>query len=179
MEFVFFVGDFLLPRDAPVEHFPQVAQIVIILDNQKNAIRGKTVLHFCYESDAACPVNVGIDIFLPLRNRGYNPITPISDFPSDHGLRSVNASNIIAVIRYECLQEGAARLGFTLADIITHSLCFVGVISMHLSNVPNWTLMAIGRWRSLGFMVYTQQQISPFSTGVSVKMSQQTWFWHN
>ena len=38
--------------------------------------------------------------------------------------------------------------------------------------------MAIVRWRSLGFMVYTQQQISSFSTGVSVKMSQQPWFQH-
>ena len=33
------------------------------------------------------------------------------------------------------------------------------------ANVPDQTLMAIGRWRSLGFMVYIQQQISSFSMG--------------
>ena len=51
-------------------------------------------------------------------------------------------------------------------------------MSMHLVNVPNWTLMVIGRWQSLGFVVYIQQQILSFGTGVSVKMSQQPWFWH-
>ena len=53
-----------------------------------------------------------------------------------------------------------------------------GAMAMHLAEVPDQTLMAIGRWRSLGFMVYIQQQISSFSTGVSVKMSQQPWFRH-
>ena len=51
-------------------------------------------------------------------------------------------------------------------------------MAMHLAEVPDQTLMATGRWRSLGFMVYIQQQISSFSTGVSVKMSQQAWFRH-
>ena len=44
---------------------------------------------------------------------------------------------------------------------------------MHLANVSDRALMAIGRWRSLGFMVYIQQKISSFSTEVSVKMSKQ------
>ena len=47
---------------------------------------------------------------------------------------------------------------------------------MHFANVTDQTLMAIGRWWSLGFMVYIQQQILSFSTGVSIKMSQQPWF---
>ena len=51
-------------------------------------------------------------------------------------------------------------------------------MAMHLTEVPDQTLMVSGRWRSLGFMVYIQQQISSFSTGVSVKMSQQPWFRH-
>ena len=38
-------------------------------------------------------------------------------------------------------------------------------------SVPYQTLMVIGRWRSLGFVVYIQQQISSFCAGVSVKMS--------
>ena len=46
IEFVFFVGDFLLPGDAPAEHFRRATQIVLTLDNQKNAIRAKNVSHF-------------------------------------------------------------------------------------------------------------------------------------
>ena len=46
---------------------------------------------------------------------------------------------------------------------------------MHIADVPDWTLMAIGWWRLLVFMVYIQQQISLFSTGVLVRMSAQPW----
>ena len=98
--------------------------------------------------------------------------------PSDHGLRSVSAPNIIAVIRAECLRVGVAILGFAPEDVGTHSLRSGGAMAMHLAEVPDGTLMAIGRWRSLGFMVYIQQQISSFSTWVSVKMSQHPWFRH-
>ena len=178
MDLMFFVGDFLLPRDAPAEHFRRTTQIVLTLDNHKNSIRGENVSHFRSKSAAACPVKAGVDIFLRLRDQGCAPTTPISDYPSDHGLRSVSASNIIAAIRAECLRVGAARLGFVPEDVGTHSLRSGGAMAMHLVEVPDRTLMAIGRWRSLRFMIYIQQQISSFSTGVSVKMSQQPWFQH-
>ena len=37
MEFVFFVGEFILPRYTPAKHFRQATQIVITLNNQNNA----------------------------------------------------------------------------------------------------------------------------------------------
>ena len=152
IDLMFSVGDFLLPRDTPAEHFSRATQIVLTLDNQKNSIRGETVSHFRSKSAAACPVKAGINIFLRLCDQGCAPTTPISDYPSDHGLRSVSASNISAFIRAECLRVGAARLGFAPEDIGTHSLRSGGAMAMHLAEVPNRTLMAIGRWRSLGFM---------------------------
>ena len=51
-------------------------------------------------------------------------------------------------------------------------------MAMHIANVPDRTLMAIGQWCLLGFMVCIQQQISSFSTGVSVHMIAQPWFQH-
>ena len=140
--------------------------------------RGETVSHFLSESAAACPVKAGIDIFLCLHDQGYDPTTPIGDYPSNYGLRSVSASNIIAVIRAKCLRVGATRLGFASEDVGTHSLHSGRAMAMHLAEVPDQTLVAIVRWRSLDFMVYIQQQISSFSTRVSVKMSQKPWFWH-
>ena len=46
MDFVFFVGERLLPADAPIEHFPHATQIVLTLDNKKNVIRGESVSYF-------------------------------------------------------------------------------------------------------------------------------------
>ena len=178
MDFVFFVRDFLLPGDAPAEHFCQATQIFITLDNKNNTIRCETVSQLCSESATACPVKADIDIFLRLRNQGCGPTTPISNYPSDHGLRSISASNIIAIIRTECLRVGAARLGFAPEDIGTHSLRSGGAMAMYLVNVPDQTRMVIGIWRSLGFMVYIQQQMLSFGTGFSVNMSQQPLFWN-
>ena len=93
----------LLPGDAPAEHLRQATQIFITLENQKKAISGEAVSHFRSESAVACPFKVGIGIFLRLRDQGCDPTTPISDSPSDHGLSSISASNIISVIRAECL----------------------------------------------------------------------------
>ena len=51
-------------------------------------------------------------------------------------------------------------------------------MNMHITGVPDRTLMAIGRWCLLGFMVYIQQQISSFTVGVSLKMNEKLWFWN-
>ena len=49
---------------------------------------------------------------------------------------------------------------------------------MHIVGVLDRAIMAIGRWRFLGFVVYTQQYIPSFSTGVSVHTSKHSWFLH-
>ena len=72
-------------------------------------------------------------------------------FSTIYGLHSFSASNIIAITRSECLQVGAVRLSFTLEDVGIHSLSSGG---SYLNNVLERTLMSVGRWRPLGFMVY-------------------------
>ena len=56
MDFVFFVGDRLLPADAPIEHFQHTTQIVLTLDKQKNSIRVESVSYFWSDLAAHCPV---------------------------------------------------------------------------------------------------------------------------
>ena len=56
LEFVFFVGDQILPDNAPIDHFQYATHIVLALENQKNAIRGDTIYHFRSESPSAFPV---------------------------------------------------------------------------------------------------------------------------
>ena len=46
LDFVFFVGDELLPADTSIEYFQNAIQIVLALDNQKNEIQGESVSHF-------------------------------------------------------------------------------------------------------------------------------------
>ena len=46
VDFVIFSGDTLLPKNSPIGYFGHVTQIVLTLDNQKNAILGETISHF-------------------------------------------------------------------------------------------------------------------------------------
>ena len=171
---MFFVGDYLLPADAPIEHFQHIIQIVLTLDNQKNSIPGETVYHFRSESHAACPVQEGINIFLLLQEYGYEPATPVKNYSTAQVLRLVSALNTIDVIRAKTQRVGAARLVFSPEDVGKHSLRSGRAMDMHIMGVPDRNLMSIGWWRLLGFMVYIQQQISSFRTGISVHMSKQT-----
>ena len=38
LEFVFFIREYLLPADAPIDKFQHVTQIILTLDNHNNAI---------------------------------------------------------------------------------------------------------------------------------------------
>ena len=102
IDFVFFAGDTLLPPNAPIGWFEHVTQIVLTLDNQKNAIRGETVSNFRSECPAACPVRAGVNIFLRQQEHGCDSTTTVSDYPTHQGIRSVIASIIITFLRLEC-----------------------------------------------------------------------------
>ena len=104
---------------------------------------------------------------------------PVSNYPDSHQwLWYVNASYIITVIWDDTTRVNAAILWFAPEDVRTHSLRSGGARIMQISAVPDGTVMIIGRWCSLLFIVYIQQHISSFSAGISVCMSQQPWFWH-
>ena len=79
-----------------------------------------------------------------MREHGYPGATPVSNYSTAQGLRSVSASDIIMVLRAENIRVGAVRLGFATEDVGTHSLCSVEAMAMHIAGVPDWTLMAIG-----------------------------------
>ena len=151
---MFFVGDTLLPPDDPIGSFQHATEIIIILNNQQNDIQGETVSHFRFEYSEYCPVQAGINIFLRLREQGCDPSTPVSDYSTPQDLCSISASSIITVVRAECKCVGAAQLGFAPEDVGTHSPPSGGAMAMHIADVPDRTLMAIGRWRLLRFMVY-------------------------
>ena len=178
MDFVFFAGYTFLPTNAPIGWFEHVTQIVLTLNNQKDAIRGDTVSHFRSECPTACPVRAGVNIFLRQHEHGCDPTATVGNYSTPQGLRSVSVSIIITVLRVECKLTGAARLGFAPEDVGTHSLRSGGAMAMHIADFPDRTLVTIGRWRSLGFMVYIQQHIFPFGTVVLVCMSAQPWFRH-
>ena len=109
-----------------------------------------------------------------MHEHGCPGATIVRNYPEPHHcIQYVSASYIIVVPLVKTIQVGVARLGFALEDVGTLSLYSGRATAMHIARVLDRTLMAIGRWHSLGFMVYIQKYISSISAGISVHMSQQ------
>ena len=53
----------------------------------------------------------------------------------------------------------------------SHSLQEGGAMTMHLKGCSNNTIKKMGQWSSGTFSMYTHEQISAFSVGISKKMS--------
>ena len=61
-------------------------------------------------------------------------------------------------------------MGYVPDEIGTHSLRSGAAMAMYLNQVPVFTIMLIGRWKSDAFLKYIRRQVQQFSSGVSARM---------
>ena len=69
-------------------------------------------------------------------------------------------------------------IGFTSADIGTHSVCASLVMMMYLANEPIYTIILIGRWSSDAFLAYIGKQVEEFIKEVSSRILQHDTFYN-
>ena len=61
-------------------------------------------------------------------------------------------------------------LGFTGAEVGTHSIRSSLAMALYLAKRPITTIMLLGRWSSDAFLLYIRRQVQEFSKGVSADM---------
>jgi len=88
---------------------------------------------------------------------------------------------IINIVLLDKLQSAATAvrkdvLGFDASELGLHSICTGATMSTYLTGVPVFMIMLFGCWSSDAFLQHIRKQVQEFSTGVSVKMIQQTAF---
>ena len=71
--------------------------------------------------------------------------------------------NFVALNNPDSLGLGVQRIGL-------HSLRATAAMAMYLAHVPVFTIMLVGRWRSLAFLSYIRKQVDQFTDGVSACM---------
>jgi len=64
---------------------------------------------------------------------------------------------------------GEEKLGYTSADVGTHSVRSSLAMLMYLAGEPVYAIMLIGRWRSHAFLNYIEKQVRELTEGVSTK----------
>ena len=84
--------------------------------------------------------------------------------------KEIASSHIRIKLRTAVKAIGEDKLGFTADDIGCHSLRSGAAIAMKLSGVSEYTIMLIGRWKSLAFLDYIRRQVAEFSFDISDRM---------
>ncbi|KAL9179582.1 hypothetical protein ACHAXT_008872 [Thalassiosira profunda] len=83
---------------------------------------------------------------------------------------NISSSEYLADIRIAVDIIGKDVLGFTSAEVGTHSNRSGGAMMMYLAKTPPYTIMMQGRWHSNAFLRYIEKQVLEFSQGVARKM---------
>jgi hypothetical protein len=77
-----------------------------------------------------------------------------------------------------------SALGYTPAEIGTHSICSGAAMELVLSGHAAWQIMLAGRWKLSAFLVtsmnnrFREQQVQAFSRGVSNQIIENPAFFH-
>jgi hypothetical protein len=96
------------------------------------------------------------------------PSTPINAYihPDTQKLPRVTSEQVLTSIRAVITCIGKDTIGYSAAEVGTHSLWSAAAMAMYLVGVPVFTMMLIGRWSSDVFLRYTRRQVQKFSSGV-------------
>jgi hypothetical protein len=161
-----------------INNLDEAVTISITFEFQKRDIRNDTISHQRsgdrLGSGCMCPVQAAIAIVKRLYS--YNiPCEKLRDTPINM-VRSANqyftipASMFLQRIRFTVDSLGVEKLGFTSAEVGTHSNRSGGAMGMFLAGTPIYTIMLMGRWSSDAFMRYIRKQVLQLSHGISSRM---------
>lgn len=100
---------------------------------------------------------------------GFNPNWPIFTFYDEETktFSPITNSEIEDDIKRAVSALGRDILGFGPEDVGTHSNRSSLAMLLYLQQVPPYTIMLIGRWRSDAFLTYIEQQCREFTRGMS------------
>ena len=170
----FFLRKQLLPHsDIRIFHADMVN---ITFEWQKNNERDESVsMHRCKSSNVRNfdPVFVWAKIITRVRSYpGQDDVNDrkVNTVSIKNKIREISSSHIRLKLRSAVASLGEDKLGFTADEIGCHSLRSGAAMAMKLAGVSEYTIMIIGRWKSLAFLAYIRKQVAEFSFDISDNM---------
>ncbi len=96
---------------------------------------------------------------------------------SESGRRSLVSDRDIGIaVQWGATCDCLLTRGYTLNRISSHSLRAGGAMAMKLSGASDSTIMQVGRWSSLTYLIYIHSQIGALTAGLSRLMATQVRF---
>jgi hypothetical protein len=165
----FRIGNSEIPHSSP--YLKDAESITITFGDQKTDIKDEQVTQERNNDPELNPVSLWADVILRLRSYpNYDDTWPVYTFYDGRKFSHITSTEILHDIRAAVTAIGKHILGFTAADVGTHSNRSGAAMMMNLAGIPTYTIMLIGRWASDAFIQYIQKSILEFTRGVSQKM---------
>ena len=161
------------------EHLHLAETVTVTFEFQKRDVRDDIISHQRSRDTQGtgdmCPVRAAVQLIQRLRSYANLPFTCFQDTPlntvkSGEAYYTIPSSLVLQRIRVVVDLLGFEHLGFTSADVGTHSNRSGGAMGMFLAGTPVYTIMLMGRWSSDAFMRYIRKQVLQLSHGISSKM---------
>ena len=172
--------DNILPNSSPLHTLYTATTAVMRITNQKNGTRGSRISHTT-SGTRACPVMaLARRVHYIMNHTECTDTDIISTYyaAQTRSARPLQAQDMNKLVKSAVSLLGLDKKGFPPAAVSSHSLRAGGAMAMHLNNIDRDKIRKQGRWSSDTFLMYIHEQISAFSSGLSIKMSKEI-KWHN
>ena len=154
------------------EDISKADYLAITFESQKNGEKFQTIIQH-RSKRTLCPVKAWSTLIkLILSYENTDESSTINYFSSEEGEpKHIKASDMILHLRSTCMSIGEDRLGFQPQNVGTHSIRTSFAMQLFLAGVKDFTIMLMGRWKSLAFLRYIRPQVQQFSKNLSDLMS--------
>lgn len=107
-----------------------------------------------------CPVLAASKIVQRIWSyKGTRSSSPINTVLIGSTLREIKGNEVFTKIRAVVTVFGKDDLGFSVADVGTHSIRSSTAKQIFLNSVPTFQIMLLGRWSSDAFLKYIRRQV--------------------
>lgn len=174
-------GKIIVPHDSPELHLAET--VSVIFRDQKNRSKYQTRTAWATSDPRANPVIAWAKVVRRVRaTTRCKESTEVYHFSSESSESkkpdTVESELMITQLRAAVAHLGESALGYSPADIGTHSIRSGAAMALVLSGHAAWRIMLAGRWKSSAFLVYIREQVQAFSRGVSERMIENPDFFH-
>ena len=149
------------------------------MPNQKNGVKGQCIHQECTGTEYSSVKSLAHRIHHILSQQGTID-TQLFNYshPLRAGWNNITSQQSNTTLKQAAGDIGLYELGYCEGAVSSHSLRAGGTMAMHLNGIGPNTIQKMGRWKSRTFLMYIHEQISAFTTGVSLKMSNHIPFRH-
>ena len=170
---IFYKNGHRIDHMAGLEVLMEADGVTLLLDNQKNGVRG-AILHHHNSHSSLNPVSVLARIVTRLLDISADPTLPLCSYKAKYQrqwiTKLVTAPMILTAVKKAVISTGLYRQGFSSKRVGTHSLWAGGAMAMLLNGVSETSIRKLGRWSGATFEVYIHTQIAALSNNVSSQM---------